>query len=258
MPPIRKGDGTPVTPKGISQIRTGDGRILFDGVAIPDSGADHQWNYTTGSGTTVEDTIADLDLSYTSISDWPTDAGAGGTYAKLDETDDADVGDDKFTHFFENKEGTYLLWAFIDSGWSDGGKPTRSPWGTGRTSTNTNIGFEWRDDEYAAALTIDGNFNDVSGGTVSDHEGEWVASALVADGSNWRLYLATPGDYNVSELGSTSISGSDSGTWSQNLLFGADSNNVFEGGTDIQFVDSDAWTESEIQSFVNDSKEFYE
>ena len=37
MPPIRKGDGTPVTPKGISQIRTGDGRILFDGVAIPDS-----------------------------------------------------------------------------------------------------------------------------------------------------------------------------------------------------------------------------
>ena len=37
MPPIRKGDGTPVAPKGISQVRTGDGRILFDGVAIPDS-----------------------------------------------------------------------------------------------------------------------------------------------------------------------------------------------------------------------------
>ena len=37
MPPIRKGDGTPVTPKGISQVRTGDGRILFDGVATSDS-----------------------------------------------------------------------------------------------------------------------------------------------------------------------------------------------------------------------------
>ena len=37
MPPIRKGDGTPVAPKGISQVRTGDGRILFDGVDIPDS-----------------------------------------------------------------------------------------------------------------------------------------------------------------------------------------------------------------------------
>ena len=41
MPPIRKGDGTPVTPKGISQVRTGDGRILFDGVAIPDSVVAH-------------------------------------------------------------------------------------------------------------------------------------------------------------------------------------------------------------------------
>ena len=37
MPPIRKGDGTPVEPKGVSQIRTGDGRILFDGPAISDS-----------------------------------------------------------------------------------------------------------------------------------------------------------------------------------------------------------------------------
>jgi len=37
MAPIRKGDGTGVAPKGISQVRTGDGRILFDGPAIPDS-----------------------------------------------------------------------------------------------------------------------------------------------------------------------------------------------------------------------------
>ena len=40
MPPIRKGDGTPVEPKGVSKIRTGDGRILFDGPAIPDSVVD--------------------------------------------------------------------------------------------------------------------------------------------------------------------------------------------------------------------------
>ena len=41
MPPIRKGDGTPVEPKGVSQIRTGDGRILFDGPALPDSVVDN-------------------------------------------------------------------------------------------------------------------------------------------------------------------------------------------------------------------------
>ena len=53
MPPIRKGDGTPVTPKGISQIRTGDGRILFDGVAIPDS-ASHRWTLEEDSSTFVD------------------------------------------------------------------------------------------------------------------------------------------------------------------------------------------------------------
>jgi len=37
MPPIRKGDATPVAPKGISQVRTGDGRILFDRDVITDS-----------------------------------------------------------------------------------------------------------------------------------------------------------------------------------------------------------------------------
>jgi len=41
MPPIRKGDGTAVTPKGISQVRTGDGRIFFDGPAIPDGLVDN-------------------------------------------------------------------------------------------------------------------------------------------------------------------------------------------------------------------------
>lgn len=41
MPPIRKGDGTGISPSGISQVRTGDGRILFDGPAIPDSAIAH-------------------------------------------------------------------------------------------------------------------------------------------------------------------------------------------------------------------------
>jgi len=63
MPPIRKGDGTPVAPKGISQVRTGDGRILFDDPAIPDSvvedwedGSDalNNWN-NTGDVSIVDD-----------------------------------------------------------------------------------------------------------------------------------------------------------------------------------------------------------
>ena len=66
MPPIRKGDGTPVTPKGISQIRTGDGRILFDGVAIPDSVVAHydaQAETTTGPISSITDRSNSFDLS---------------------------------------------------------------------------------------------------------------------------------------------------------------------------------------------------
>ena len=81
MPPIRKGDGTPVTPKGISQIRTGDGRILFDGVAIADSVVAHYDATTessTGSISTIEDQVGDNDLdgSCTVIDD-----GIGGEQA---------------------------------------------------------------------------------------------------------------------------------------------------------------------------------
>ena len=37
MAPIRKGDGTPLEIPGVSEVRSGDGRVFFDGVAIPDS-----------------------------------------------------------------------------------------------------------------------------------------------------------------------------------------------------------------------------
>jgi len=64
MPPIRKGDGTAVAPKGVSQVRTGDGRIFFDGAAIPDSEADqklaHRWLLDDVNGT-VEDSEDDAD-----------------------------------------------------------------------------------------------------------------------------------------------------------------------------------------------------
>jgi len=57
MPPIRKGDGTAVVPKGISQIRTGDGRILFDGDAIPDNGMFQEpvFQWWAGEGIDVDD-----------------------------------------------------------------------------------------------------------------------------------------------------------------------------------------------------------
>ena len=36
MAPIRKGDGTPLEIPGVSEVRSGDGRVFFEGDAIPD------------------------------------------------------------------------------------------------------------------------------------------------------------------------------------------------------------------------------
>ena len=41
MAPIRKGDGTPLEIPGVSEVRSGDGRVFFEGDAIPDSEIDY-------------------------------------------------------------------------------------------------------------------------------------------------------------------------------------------------------------------------
>jgi len=70
MPPIRKGDGTAVAPKGISQVRTGDGRILFDGVAIPDI-QDAYAGYIASAG--VLDGQGDPVSDGETVSEWQDD-----------------------------------------------------------------------------------------------------------------------------------------------------------------------------------------
>lgn len=70
MVPIRKGDGTTVVPDGIGQVRTGDGRVLFERVerdAIPDSG-DLQAAFDA-----TELSLPDQDA----VATWPDESGGG-------------------------------------------------------------------------------------------------------------------------------------------------------------------------------------
>jgi len=41
MAPIRKGDGTPLEIPGVQEVRSGDGRVFFEGDAIPDNVVDN-------------------------------------------------------------------------------------------------------------------------------------------------------------------------------------------------------------------------
>ena len=74
MAPIRKGDGTPLEIPGVQEVRSGDGRVFFDGDAIPDSelpqdGLQHEWyapalEYDDGAtGQSFDDQQGDFDFS---------------------------------------------------------------------------------------------------------------------------------------------------------------------------------------------------
>ena len=118
MPPIRKGDGTPVTPKGISQIRTGDGRILFDGVAIhdvlvPQENDLNEFIANSGNPDTDFEINSDAPVIFTDINN-----------LSLKQTSDVSDTDDLYIHSTEGLEdypeaGKKFAWFWRDESGED-------------------------------------------------------------------------------------------------------------------------------------------
>lgn len=237
---------------------------LHEYSAIPDSGADHQWNYTAGSGTLVSDTIGSLDADFTGL-DWVSGSGAGNVYGELDGVDDiADLGSGTrsgWLHFVEDHQGTLFWWVRPESG-------------EDLTICGCN---DFASDERGFFLHLFGNavdsdieffMSDGESQIVRDDYGNiptesWSAVALVCDGSDALFYQAVPAtNYDVELVGSASIDAdSGSGDLERNVVIGdkmtARGDN-FAGGMDISFKDQISWTESELQSFVDDSKGLFE
>ena len=250
MAPIRKGDGTPLEIPGVSEVRSGDGRVFFEGDAIPDSGGDHQWDYDDGEGTEVGDSIGSLTLNYTGIS-WVVNGGVGDAYAELDGVDDyASVDNDNFTHFISGPEGTVFLSARIDSP-----NDRRQLFGTERSGDNNNLSIEHTDGGYQSSLTIGGTSVAVDGGSVP--AGEWVVLAWVVDSNNVTLYEAAPPDYDLTQINSGTTPPAGSGNWEFDVQFGreVDDRRYHDGGFDYSFVDSNARNVSDLQTIVDDIKD---
>ena len=77
MAPIRKGDGTPLEIPGVQEVRSGDGRVFFDGDAIPDS-EDLQLHHDASD---IDADDGDSIISWPSGIAGPTlDQGEGGEY----------------------------------------------------------------------------------------------------------------------------------------------------------------------------------
>ena len=89
MAPIRKGDGTPLEIPGVSEVRSGDGRVFFEGDARPDS-AEYHWPLDDGEGTTPREALQDgFDAEFVGSPSWVDGGWIGGYALDLDGDEDA-------------------------------------------------------------------------------------------------------------------------------------------------------------------------
>lgn len=106
-PPIRRGDGTGVEPNGFAEVRTGDGRVLFD--AIPDYYT-HQWKLDEGSGSTAADAVGSATASINGA-DWVSGSYIG-SYALEANSSNNDYVDLTPLGNFGSTMGGGFAWAF--------------------------------------------------------------------------------------------------------------------------------------------------
>ena len=232
-----------------------DGEIIS---GIPDSGGTHQWNFDEASGSTVADSIGSLDGEINGAS-WQTDLGAGDAYLSFDGTDDFvdldTASQSAFTHFTENGEGTLFAWVNPDAV-----DNIRAIFSSTPISDEVGITFTIRDGGDVRGAIFDGSGDEMANLTATDAittSDGWIPLAMVADGSTIRIY----GDNPITELNSGSISGGTTDDFDSNVSFGRRTSlddSYFDGGIDLPWTDEVARSESALQSFVDDSAQFYD
>jgi hypothetical protein len=92
---------------------------------------------------------------------------------------------------------------------------------------------------------------------------EWQPIAVTVDGGTACVYQSDPSDnYSVSEVAADTywIDELLPSDLDHNVALGRHQQNIdihYDGEMDLFFTDAMAWSQSEIQSFVNDSMKFY-
>lgn len=239
----------------ISEV-TYDGDLVFSTLP-PDSGADHQWNFTAGSGTTVTDVNGSLDASFTGIS-WQTGAGVEDAYALLDGSGDrGDLGTTSrsvFSSWIRNGVGTFSVWARLD----DTGTGLQ-PLFAGTEGGNQNIEFWYRTGPEISLRvgnsSDNANIIDLRNVSISVSQGEWKNYAVTSDGTTARMVI------DGTELATASVNTSElvSRDFDDNINLGGQSDypRYWNGGYDVAWFSPSSSTVSELQSWYNDTKSLY-
>lgn len=220
---------------------------------VPDSGGTHQWNHLEKGGTTLGDSIGTLDATINGAT-WTSGLGTGGTHLDYDGVDDDSVlsgGASEFTHFTDAGTGTFFTWINPDT-LDDSGVIL------GSTATTTEVGAYFVITGGDLRCSLYYGTSDVSTLAKASYPasaGEWAPVAFTADGSTLKVWAGDP----ITEIASDTLAGSTGSDWSNDPYFGYGPLTDYrhDGGMDLTFTDSDAWTQSELQSFVDDSREFY-
>ena len=224
--------------------------------AIPDSGGTHQWNHDEGSDTTLGDVIGSLDGSINGAS-WQSGAGTKDTHLDYNGDDDhTDLGSQSrvaFKHFTSDKQGTLFCWINPSnvSGLS-------AFWGA--TAANDNIGFGFRlnDDDINFFMNDGSGTPMVSMGATNVASTGWQPVAVTCDGSDARIWHGE----SITEEATESIGGGTTDDFTHNVSFGRITQDggiqYYDGKIDLAWSDDVARSQSELQSFVDDTKQFYE
>ena len=225
---------------------------------IVDSEGDHQWDTIEGSGTLVEDTIGNLNADFTGLN-WETGAGTDDVFSVLNGVDEfADMGEDAFTSFITDSEGTLFRALKVDSDASG----ALAPYASRSTSSGNNFStrVDLEDNEYSFDLAVDGVFENIAGGTPKIDE--WVILAFVQDADGMHIYEAPASDdFNVSRVATSSDDPSaGTGEWDDSVSIGRETGFdrwYFDGGHDYGFYAPAGRSQSNLQSIVDDLAGFY-
>jgi len=228
--------------------------------AIPDSGGTHQWDHVDLGAGALTDSIASL-VGSINGPDVVSGKGTGDNHldyvsGNVDNTELPSASQTELDHFVNNATGTYLQWINPDT-------TSTLACLLGNTYNSDTAGFAFGFDsgDYKAFTTNgsgDGS-NVVTGG--SPITGSWYPAAFVLDAGSVTVYEGDPAnDYTLNSISLGSIVAKSNGI-ATNVRFGdtndAGGDNPYDGGQDYAFVDSTVRSQSNLQSIVDETKQFY-
>lgn len=253
--PIRKGDGTGLAAKGYSEVRKGDGTVLWN--AIPDSVASYMdlfYAMDEGSGSSLADS---LDTGVSGSLDgagWATDTGSPGDNDKVTAYDGVDdLGYSSSTYAGAN--GTTVsgaIWINITS-YDDYAEIL---WGGDTQNDPSNMNDGWRLAPDASAVNLrvwhhsGGSQTSSNGISGTDITNGWVFIAYAANGDSANVYI-----WDTSGLqNSTSFTGAR-GTGSEYVGWAGDTIGQFtESDVAMVMTSESEVSQSQFQEIYDDTK----